>query len=70
MLPSAALHHLLWDYGIVFVFSRTVYTWLDPQRTRYGFGYGAPWSSAGLTHALEEDIVHTARLWGGTCMGA
>jgi hypothetical protein len=29
-----------------------VYTWLDPQRTRYGFGYGSPWSSAGLVHAL------------------
>jgi hypothetical protein len=25
-----------------------VYTWLDPQRTRYGFGYGSPWSLAVL----------------------
>ncbi len=43
------------DYGIV-------YTWLDPERTRYGFGYGCPWSPAGLVHALEEDIVFIAGL--------
>jgi hypothetical protein len=34
-----------------------VYTWLDPQRTRYGFGYGSPCSLAGLIHALKDDIV-------------
>jgi hypothetical protein len=97
-LPSAALHHLLWDYGIVFAlrrdtavapgrghsfysciipsggligggYSSTVYTWLDPKKTRYGFGYGSPWSPAGLVHALEEDIVLAARLWGVPARG-
>ncbi len=24
---------------------------LDPQRTSYGFGYGSPWSLAGLVHS-------------------
>ncbi len=37
---------------------------MDPQRTRYGFGYGCPWSLAGIVHALEEDIVLIAGLWG------
>jgi hypothetical protein len=30
-------------------------TWLDPQRTRYGFGYGSPWSLAGLVHPSGGD---------------
>ena len=46
-----------------------MYTWLDPPRTRYGFGYGSPWSPAGLVHALKEDIVFASargcRLHGG-----
>ncbi len=25
-----------------------MYTWLDPQRNCYGFGYGGPWSLAVL----------------------
>ncbi len=28
-----------------------IYTWLDPQRTSYGFGYGSFWSLAGLIYA-------------------
>jgi hypothetical protein len=28
--------------------------WLDPQRTRYRYGYGSPWSLAGLVHALRR----------------
>jgi hypothetical protein len=31
-----------------------VYTWLDPQRTRYGFGYGSPGSPAVLTPRPAE----------------
>jgi hypothetical protein len=31
--------------------AEAVYSWLDPQRTSYGFGYGSPWSLAGLVHA-------------------
>ncbi len=34
-----------------------MYSWLDPQRTRYGFGYGSPWSPVGLVHALREDVI-------------
>jgi hypothetical protein len=41
--------------------SETVYTWLDPQRTSYGFGYGSPWSLAGL-HALGEIVIFIIRL--------
>jgi hypothetical protein len=97
-LPFAALHHPLWDYGIVFALRRdtavapgggrsfysctypsgwpmeggdysNVYTWLDPQRTRYGFGYGFPWSPAGLTHALGAIVSRADRLWCGYCTG-
>jgi hypothetical protein len=32
-----------------------VYTWLDPQRRSYNFGYGSPWSLARLVHDLEWD---------------
>ncbi len=46
-----------------------VYTWLDPQRTRYGFSYGSPWSPAGLTHALGAIASHADRLWCGCCTG-
>ncbi len=97
-LPFAALHHPLWDYGIVFALRRDtaiapgrgrsfysctypsswpmeggdysdVYTWLDPQRTRYGFGYGSPWSPAGLTHAQGAIVSRADRLWFGYCTG-
>jgi hypothetical protein len=40
-----------------------VYTWLDPQRTRYGFGYGSPWSLAGLAHALGGHLLRCLA-WG------
>ncbi len=85
-LPFAALHHLLWDYGIVFALRRDtaavapggrrslygsitlaaglgggdysdVYTWLDPQRICYGFGYGSPWSLAGLIYTPEGAVL-------------
>ncbi len=46
-----------------------VYTWLDPPRTGCGFGYGSPWSPAGLVNALEAIVSLAARLWGGTCTG-
>jgi hypothetical protein len=94
-LSFAALHHPLWDYGIVFalwwdravatgggrsfypngwpigggVYS-VVFTLLDPQRTRYGFGYSLPWSLARLLHALEGDTFFTVRLRGATGTGA
>jgi hypothetical protein len=48
-----------------------VYSWLDPQRMSYGFGYGSPWSLAGLVHTSAEIVLitvlsSTAGLrWGG-----
>jgi hypothetical protein len=84
-LPSAALHHPPWDYGIVFglrwdtavapgggrsFYSCTypsgwpieggdysyVYTWLDPQRMRYGSCYGSLQSLAVLALRLTEPM--------------
>ncbi len=37
------------------------YTWLDPQRMSYGFGYGSPWSLAGLAHAPFRKSATPAR---------
>jgi hypothetical protein len=42
-------------------------TWLDPQRTSYGFGYSSPWYLAGLVHALGGGSIV---LGGGTYGGA
>jgi hypothetical protein len=33
-----------------------VYTWLDPQRNCYGFGYGSPWSLAVLILRPAEPL--------------
>ncbi len=34
-----------------------VYTWLDPQRTSYSFGYGSLWSLAELVHPPARIIA-------------
>jgi hypothetical protein len=50
--------------------SCTVYSWLDPQRTRYGFGYGSPWSPAGVVHVMAESTIvigSTPTTEGGEC---
>ncbi len=47
-----------------------VYTWLDPQRTRYGFGYGFPWSSAGLIRALGALCPMLVAFGAGPTLGA
>jgi hypothetical protein len=46
-----------------------VYTWLDPQRNCYGFGYGSLWSSVRLIHALGAVVSIAACLLGGSCTG-
>jgi hypothetical protein len=40
-----------------------------PQKTRYGFGYGPPWSPAGLAYALGAIVSLAGRLWCGYCTG-
>ncbi len=34
-----------------------VYTWLDPHRRSYSFGYAPPWSLAGFVHSPAEVVL-------------
>ncbi len=46
------------------------YTWFDPQKTSYGFGYSSPNSLAGLIHAPREDPSFSSVFGGSICRWA
>ncbi len=56
----------LFGGGVYSVF----YTWFDPQKTSYGFGYSSPNSLAGLIHALREDPSFSSVFGGSICRWA
>ncbi len=63
----AALYPSSWPFGGGDY--SAVYTSLNPQRTRYGFGYVSPLSPAVLIHALGAIVSLADRLWCGSSTG-